>query len=101
MISPSNDLKESVNRTAQAFDSNTWSFITLRLLKEIDGRVAFFPPNGHLTGHSVLKNKIELDSNMANKLANALDKWTCTRNEFEICILNCVEYLAGNSYSDL
>lgn len=85
-----------------SFDSNTstrtidttWSYLTLRLLKEVNGRVAFFPPNGHLTGKTAERKEGEPDS----KLADALDKWTCISNEFQTCILECVEHLAGNLY---
>ena len=73
--------------------------MTTRLLREIDGNVAFMPPNAvqFRNAHSYFKDYKDEKRifNDISDIAASLDEWKCTSSEFKKCFIDCIKFLAG------
>ena len=81
------------------------SYVTIRLLNEIDGRVAFMPPNAVQVrnAHSYFKDfKDEARIfNDIDELVVALNSWKCNKSEFKECFISCIQHLISESLRTL
>ena len=75
------------------------SYVTTRLMREIDGRIAFMPPNAVQVrnAHSYFKDYKEETRiyNDINALVAALDAWQCKETHFKQCFISCIQHLVG------
>jgi hypothetical protein len=73
------------------------SYVTIRLLNEIDARVAFMPPNAIQirNAHSYFKDFKDEKRifNDINELVDALNNWTCSHEHFKDCFVDCINSL--------
>ena len=73
------------------------------MLNEIDGRVAFMPPNAVQVrnAHSYFKDFKEEARifNEIDELVVALNSWKCNKSEFKECFISCIQHLISKSFS--
>ena len=75
------------------------SYVTTRMIREIDGRIAFMPPNAvqFRNAHSYYKDYKDEKRifNDISDLVGSLDAWKCEKTSFEKCFMDCVRFLAS------
>ena len=72
------------------------SFLTVRLMREINGRVAFMPSNAVQIGDKDFDYAHTKDEQLIHLIAKTLDKWNCESKNFKTCVISCINYLASN-----
>jgi hypothetical protein len=77
-------------------------YISIRLLQEINGRVAFMPPNALQirNSHSFHKDYLEEKRLYESiyKFVDDLDKWTCEKDTLKECVIDCIQMLINNKH---
>ena len=79
------------------FDSETSiiirSYITLRLMREINGRFSYLPPNAYEKNEEprVLNNQL------IEKLKKYLNEWKCNKNDFRKCFIDCIRFMKSKN----
>jgi len=75
------------------------SYVTTRMIREIDGRIAFMAPNAvqFRKAHSYHKDYKDEKRifNKTSDLVGSLDAWKCEKTSFEDCFMDCVKFLAS------
>ena len=77
-------------------------YVSIRLLQEIDGRVAFVPPNAFQVrnAHSYHKDYLE-EKRLFERIGafvSDLDEWRCTKESVKECMMECVQMLVGKKH---
>ena len=78
-------------------------YIAIRLLQEINGRVAFMPPNAFQIRNSHNYHKDYLDEKRLYesiyKFVKDLDEWVCTgKDSIKYCIMDCIKMLVNKKH---
>ncbi len=73
--------------------------MTTRMIREIDGRIAFMPPNAvqFRNAHSYymdFKDEKRIFNDIID-LVGSLDTWKCEKKKFQECFIDCIKFLAS------
>ena len=72
-------------------------YISIRLLNEIDGRVAFMAPNAFQVRNAHSYHKDYFDEKRlyesVYRFVNDLDTWVCDKTTLQECIMDCIQML--------
>ncbi len=75
------------------------SYVTTRVIREIDGYIAFMPPNAvqFRNAHSYYKDYKDEKRifNDISDLVKSLDNWKCKKSHLKECFIDCIQFLAG------
>lgn len=74
-------------------------YIAIRLMQEMDGRIAFIRPNAYQLRNAHSYHKDYLDEkrlfSSIEKFVKELNEWKCDKNRLDACLIDCVENLVS------
>lgn len=76
-------------------------YIAIRLMQEMDGRIAFIRPNAFQLRNAHSYHKDYLDEkrlfSSIEKFVKELNEWKCDKNKLDACLIDCIENLISKS----